>query len=72
MFNERAFRTWSHVLVGACGFAFLFLGLMVMAEGVLGDRPRLSRAALTLSVAAFVGYIGTAWIVRREAASGEA
>ena len=72
MFNGRAFRTWAHVLLGACVFAILFLGLMVMAEGVVGNRPRLSRAAVTMSIAAFVGYIGTAWIVRLEGASGDA
>lgn len=72
MFNEHAFQTWAHVLLGACVFAGLFLGLMVMAEGVVGDRPRLSRAAIVMSVAAFVGYVGTAWIVRLESASGGA
>lgn len=71
MFNERAFRTWAHVLLGACVVSTLFLALMVMAEAVVGEGPRLSRAAVTVSAAAFVGYIGTAWIVRLESASGE-
>jgi len=67
MFDRRAFRTWGHVLLGACFFAAFFLTIMVMAEGVIGDRPRLSRPAVALSVAAFVGYVGAAWIVRRDA-----
>lgn len=69
MFSGRAFRTWGHIFVGACGFAFLFLGVMVLAEEVIGDGPRLTRAAVTISSAAFVGYVGTAWIIRRDESS---
>lgn len=50
--------------MGACGIAVLFLGIVVLAEGVIGNRARLTRAAVTISVAAFVGYVATAWIVR--------
>lgn len=64
MFGERAFQTWSRVLVGACGFAFLFLGVMVMAEEVMGEGARITQPAITISMAAFVGYVGTAWIIR--------
>lgn len=64
MFDNRAFRTWGHILLGACVFSTLFLVLMVLAEAVMGDGARLSRAAVTMSGAAFVGYVGTAWIVR--------
>jgi hypothetical protein len=65
MFDEIAFRTWVHVLVGASVFALLFLVIMLMAEQVAGEGARLTRATLAVSVAAFVGYVGTAWIVRR-------
>jgi hypothetical protein len=65
MFDEIAFRTWAHVLVGASVFALLFLVIMLMAEQVAGEGARLTRATVAVSVAAFVGYVGTAWIVRR-------
>jgi hypothetical protein len=64
MFNGRAFRTWGHVLVGACVVTGLFLAVMLMVEEVVGRGARLSRAAVTVTVAAFLGYLGTAWIIR--------
>jgi len=64
MFNERAFRSWGDVLMGACLVSGLFLGLMLMVEEVVGDGARLSRAALAVTAAAFLGYLGTAWIIR--------
>lgn len=66
MFNERAFQTWGDVLVGACVVSSLFLGLMLMVEEVAGSGARLSRAVIAVPLAAFVGYLGTAWIIRRE------
>lgn len=64
MFNGRAFRTWGHVLLGACVVAGLFLTVMLMVEEVVGQGARLSRAAVTVTAAAFLGYLGTAWIIR--------
>ncbi|MFB6274276.1 MAG: ABC transporter permease [Salinibacter sp.] len=64
MFDARAFRTWTHVVAGACLFGVLFLTIMVMAEEVLGNGARVTRAGLTLSMAAFLGYIGVAWLIR--------
>jgi len=64
MFDDRAFRTWRQVFVGAFVFGSLFFGIVVMAEGVIGARPRLSRAAVALGGAAFFGYVGAAWFVR--------
>lgn len=66
MFNERAFRTWAHVVVGATVFAGLFLVIMTLAQQVVGEGVRVSRATLAVSVAAFAGYVGTAWIIRSE------
>mgnify|MGYP006288229649 FL=1 len=66
MFDGRAFRSWGHVLLGACVLSGLFFGLMLMAEEVVGGGARLSRAVVAVTLAAFVGYLGTAWIVRRE------
>lgn len=68
MFDGRAFRTWTHVLVGACGLASLFLGVMVMAEEVIGDGARVTQAGLRMCAAAFVGYIAVAWLIRRDEA----
>ncbi len=68
MFDGRAFRTWTHVLVGACGLSILFLGIMVMAEEVIGDGARVTRVGLMMSAAAFVGYLGVAWLIRLEEA----
>jgi hypothetical protein len=70
MFDGRAFRTWSHVLLGACVVSSLFLGLMLMAEEVAGGGARLSRAVVAVTVAAFVGYLGTAWIIRHDRSAG--
>ena len=64
MFNGRAFRTWGHVLVGACVVTGLFLAVMLMVEEVVGRGARLSRAVVTVTAAAFLGYLGTAWIIR--------
>jgi uncharacterized membrane protein YqjE len=66
MFGNRAFRTWPRIVVGASGFAVAFVGIMVMGEAVVGDGPRLGRAAATMGLAAFLGYVGTAWIVRHD------
>ena len=69
MFGGRAFRTWTHVLAGACGIAVLFLGVMIMAEEVIGDGgARVTRAGLMISAAAFLGYVGVAGIIRLDEA----
>jgi hypothetical protein len=65
MFDGRAFRSWHLVFAGACVVSGLFLGVMLMVEEVAGGGARLSRAAVTISLAAFIGYVGTAWIIRR-------
>lgn len=71
MFDGWAFQTWGHILAGATVIAGLFLCLMVMTELVIGGTPRLSRAAVTIAGAAFLGYVGTALIIRRKALSEE-
>ncbi len=68
MFDGRAFRTWTHVIAGACVLSVLFLGIMVMAEEVIGDGARVTQAGLTMSAAAFLGYIGVAWLIRLDEA----
>lgn len=46
--------------------AGLFLVIMLMVEEVVGTGMRPSRAVITMTVAAFAGYLGTAWIIRLE------
>jgi hypothetical protein len=70
MFDGRAFRSWGHVLLGACVVSSLFLGLMLMAEEVAGTGARLSRAVVAVTAAAFLGYLGTAWIIRYDRSAG--
>jgi hypothetical protein len=41
---------------------------MVMAEEVIGDGARVTRAALTVSAAAFVGYLAVSWLIRLDEA----
>jgi hypothetical protein len=64
MFNAQVFRSWAHILVGATVFALFFLLILLMGEHVAGSSARLSRATVAVSVAAFVGYVGTACIIR--------
>ncbi len=64
MFDGRAFQSWTLVVAGACGLAVVFLGIMVMAEAVIGEGARVTHAGLTLSVAAFLGYVAVAWAIR--------
>jgi hypothetical protein len=70
MFDLTAFRTWGHVLAGACVMAALFLAVMLMVEEVVGRGARLSPAVLTVTAAAFLGYLATAWILRLGDRSG--
>lgn len=65
MFGLRAFRTWTHVVLGATVFGVLFMLVVVMAEYVIGNPVRVTPAALRLSMAAFIGYFAAAWILRR-------
>lgn len=69
MFDERAFQTWGDVLIGASVVSGLFLVVMLMVEEVVGPGMRPSRAVITVTVAAFVGYLGTAWIIRFESSA---
>jgi len=71
MFDGRAFRTWTHVLAGACGASLLFLGVMVMAEEVIGDGARVTQAGLRMSAAAFIGYIAVGGLIRRDEAQSQ-
>ena len=64
MFDRSVFRTWGRVVAGASLLAGLFMVLMLLVEQVAGDGARLTRAVVGIGAAAFLGYVGTAWIVR--------
>ncbi len=66
LFSARAFRTWGHILVGASLFAMSFIAIMLAAEQVVDGGVHFARATKAIGGAAFVGYVGTAWLVRRE------
>lgn len=70
MFDGRAFRSWPHIFVGAAIFAGLFMTLVMMSELVFDGRFYLSRAVTGIGMGAFLGYIGTAWLVRPVPPSG--
>ncbi len=65
MFDQRAFQTWVHVFVGALLFSGAFLAVMLLARPVVGTDPTFHRATVVISMAAFAGYVGTAWLIRR-------
>lgn len=67
MFDRSAFQNWKRVFGGACVMAGLFLGVMLLVEEVVGPGARFSRPVLAVTVAAFVGYLCTAWIIRHNA-----
>jgi len=72
MFDQWAFQTWTRVFVGAAVFAAAFFGLMTVAATVVDGNPaEFDRATRVISAAAFVGYVGTAWILRRGTREGE-
>ena len=64
MFDQRAFRSWVHILLGAVLFSGAFLIVMVVAQSVVGTDAVYRRATTAISVAAFIGYVVTAWLVR--------
>jgi hypothetical protein len=43
-----------------------FIVIMLAAEQVVEGGVRFTRATKAIGGAAFVGYVGTAWLVRRE------
>lgn len=64
MFGEQAFRTWPHVLLGALWFAGLFGLAALMADRLFNGNFEPTRRVWALAVAAFIGYIGTAMLIR--------
>lgn len=57
--------------MGACVVAGLFLGVMLLVEEVAGQGAQFSRPVIAVTAAAFFGYMGTAWIIRRDGPVGD-
>lgn len=68
MFDERAFQSWGHIVVGALMFAGLFMVVIAAAEQVLAASFNVSWAVMVMGGAAFAGYLGAAWLIRQESA----
>ena len=69
MFDEQAFLTWPLILVGAALFAGMFMLLALMAELLLDGAFRMTPGVVGFGVAAFIGYVGTAVILRQDRSS---
>ena len=71
MFNLRAFQSWPLIIIGAATISTLFMVIMLMAEQMFEGRMRMTRAVVGIGVAAFLGYVATALLVRRQQPSSE-
>ncbi len=60
MFDERAFQSWLHILIGALTFALLFALAALMAERVLEGTFAYTPRVWLLGAAAFAGYVTVA------------
>jgi len=65
MFGDQAFHTWSIILVGAAMFAALFVLLAMMMELVFEGEFRMTAGVMGFGMVAFVGYLGTAMVLKR-------
>lgn len=70
MFDSQAFRSWPHILVGACCFALLFGVAVAMGEALFDGTIRLTRTVAGFGACAFLGYVGVALILRNEGGGG--
>ena len=65
MFGDQAFHSWAVILVGGVLFASLFVLLAMMMELVFEGEFRMTPGVVSFGVVAFVGYVGTAMILKR-------
>ncbi len=65
MFDDQAFATWPLILGGATLFALLFTLLALMTELLFEGAFRVTPSVVGFGVTAFIGYVGTAAILRR-------
>lgn len=65
MFDDYAFASWPLILGGATLFASLFTLLALMTELLFEGTLRVTPTVVGFGVTAFIGYVGTAAILRR-------
>jgi len=65
MFSDRIFQDWSIVVLMAIGFALLFEVVFVLMDLLIDGRIRLSWSTVGFGLAAFVGFLCAAAVVRR-------
>lgn len=67
MFTSTAFSSWPAVILGASVFATLFGIATFMGDALLVESlTEPGRTSLGLAAGAFVGYVGVAYLIRRE------
>ena len=69
MFGNHAFQSWAVIIVGAMCFAMLFMMLGMMAELLFEGTFQMTPGVAAFGAAAFFGYVGAAWVLRRDDAS---
>ena len=65
MFGDQAFHSWPVILVGATAFSGLFALLALMTELLFEGALLVTPAVVGFGVAAFAGYVGMAFLLRR-------
>ena len=66
MFGNHAFQSWAVILVGAVMFAMLFMILGMMTELLFEGAFEMTPGVMGFGLAAFVGYVGAAVLLRRD------
>ena len=66
MFGRQAFDSWLFVVFSAACFGLLFGVAALMGEALFDGNVRLTRAVVGLGIGAFLGYLGVAFLVRRD------
>lgn len=66
MFDGHAFQSWYHIFAGALLFALLFGMAASMGEALFDGTLRLTRSVVGIATGAFLGYLGVAYLIRRE------
>ena len=67
MFDEPLFRSWPRLFGGAALFALLFATAALMVEVLFEGSARLTSGVVGFGIAAFVGFVAVALLVRRYA-----
>ena len=71
MFGNHAFQSWSVILVGGVVFAMLFMIVAMMTELLFDGAFRMTPGVAAFGLAAFVGYVGAAIVLRNDNRRGD-